>query len=185
MLDVRIVKGNDTSTWPDVIVQDVPANISATCRSSNCEHFSRFHLPVSIQFPVTWYEISLRNGTNRVKRRILYPRNRFWPHDYIFNDSSAIVKIRRGGAPRSPSPLAVRVLRSLSILSKVPFSDEPRFHLLLINCHFSPTRCFTCTCLWFVAKPKVKFRKEIEKNILYHLHEKCGSKRMVLLHWTR
>jgi len=55
MFDVRTVKGNDIAPWPDAMY--TAAKNSATWKSSNCEHFSRFHMPVSIPFPVTWYEI--------------------------------------------------------------------------------------------------------------------------------
>ncbi len=87
------------SRHDQMLIHDVPAKNSATWKSSNCEHFSRFHMPVSIPFLVTWYEI--KNGINWVTWRIVFPRNAFWSHDKIFNGSSVIAKdsISAGGAP--------------------------------------------------------------------------------------
>ena len=61
-------------------------------------------MPVSIPFPVTWYEIK---EWGQLGWRIESPRNTFLSHDQIFNGSIVIVKNRRG---LLEAPLAVRVL---------------------------------------------------------------------------
>ena len=45
------------SRHSQTLIHDVPVKNSAASIPSNWEHFSRYSMPVSIPFPVTWYEI--------------------------------------------------------------------------------------------------------------------------------
>ena len=80
-----------------MLIHDVPAKNSATWTSSNCEQFSRFHMPVSIPFPVTWYDIKKCYKLGYLGR-FVFPRNTFWSHEKIFNGLIVIAKNRRGGS---------------------------------------------------------------------------------------
>ena len=45
------------SRHSQTLIHDVPVKNSAASIPSNWDHFSRYSMPVSIQFPVTWHEI--------------------------------------------------------------------------------------------------------------------------------